>query len=214
KLERRGLVEVQRGRPMRFRAASPSKALRKLESQLRGALQKKFLERKASLEEGFEQRMEEVSKAKETALRELESILEKASRVEPSEDVVWTITGAENIVDQMKDFIRDGRKDVQLMLPQDEFGRVREEIASIASKGVRVTAITHRVTHEARQITEYARVYHGKFSPSRFGIILVDGERAMFISENYGVGFKTMSRSMVTVLSHFFEHEMDESIPL
>ncbi len=214
RLERRGLIEVQRGRPMMFKPIHPSKAIEKLESELRSDLQRDFLEKRDILERGHEQRMEELTKAKELALGELKRVFDKVSETESSDDLVWAMRGAENIIDQMRDFVRDARNEIQLMLPRDEFKHIEESLRLASSRGVKVIAIVHSLSEEAYSITKYARVFHGRVSPSRFGIALVDGQRAMFITEDFQTGLKTTGKSMLVVLSHFFEHEKEESTPL
>ncbi len=212
RLEKRRLVEVQKGRPMIFRALEPAIALDRLERELKESLEKEFHERKANLESDFEQRMVEITQAQKRALEELENLFEKSAAVEPSEDVVWTIRGIDNLNAEAKDLIAGADREVRLMLPNDDFSAIEETVKIAPSRGVRVQLLVHDLTSSVRKILENVEVFREEaVPPTNCGIILVDKKKAMFISENYDIGFKTSSKSVIMVLSHFYEHEVEES---
>ncbi len=212
RLEKRRLVEVQKGRPLIFRALEPTTALNRLERESKESLEKEFHERKTSLESDFEQRMVEVAQAQKRALDELENIFEKSAAVELSEDAVWTIRGADNLNAEAKDIITGAAREVRLMFPNDDFSTMEEAVKIASSRGVRVQLLIHDLTPSVHKILENVEVFREEaVPPTNCGIVLADGKKAIFISENYDVGFKTSSKSVIMVLTHFYEHEVEES---
>jgi len=215
RLEKRGIVEVQKGRPMIFRAVKPAIALERLERELKASLEKIFHGRKISLESDFEQRILEITEARKTASEELGDLFEKSPMIEPSEDVVWTIRGADSLNAEAKDLIANADREVRLMLPHDDFSAIEEVVKTAFSRGVKVKLIVHDLTPSVNKLLNNAEVFREEATPAtNCGIILIDDEKAMFISENHDTGFKTSSRSVIMVLSQFYEHEIEESVKI
>ena len=119
RLRKRGLIQLQSGRPQVFKALPTKETLDRLERALKNALEKEFLEKKSALEIDFKQRVEETSEAGKRASDVLGNLWGKSSKLEPSEDIVWTITGVENINQQMEVILQSGKGEVLLMLPED-----------------------------------------------------------------------------------------------
>lgn len=212
RIEKRGLIQVQNGRPRVYNALPSKMMLEKLERTLKATLEKEFSEEKATLENAFKQRMAELSEAGRRASDVLGNLWGKGSKLEPSEDIVWRITGVENINQQIDTLLQSGKSEVLLMLPRGSLSLVERQVGAISSRGVNVELLVHNVTESVRRLLPHCKVFCVQQAPpARCGIVLVDGKNAMFISEDYGTGFKTSSKSLVTVLSNFYQHEREEA---
>jgi sugar-specific transcriptional regulator TrmB len=213
RLEKRKLIEAQKGRPILFKAVKPSTAIENIETQLKDSVEKEFSERKNSLEQNFKKQLTEISDAQKTVIEELEDLFGKNETVEPSEDIVWTIRGKANLDSQAKDIILYAQNEVRLRIPYDDFSEIESTIKTAHSKGVKVQLLVHRLTSSAHKLGENAEIFIEESPlPTDCGIILADGKKGMFISENYAQGFKTAGKSVLMVLNHFYDHELEESI--
>jgi sugar-specific transcriptional regulator TrmB len=211
RLEKKKLVEVQKSRPLFFKAIRPSIAIQDMETELKGDLEQELLGKKRNLENKFNNRIREISKA-QTVLEELDNFYEKKEEVEPSEEFVWTIRGKSNICNQAKEIILSAQSEVRLMVPSDDFSELESAIKTACSKGVKVQSVVHELTSSVQKFKDTTEVYYEKApSPTNCGIILADDKKGMFISENRILGFKTASKSLLMVLAQFYEHEIEES---
>ncbi len=214
RLEKKKLVEVQKGRPLFFKAKKPSAALNVMEAELKTSLEQELLERKNVLEDSFNKRIQEITEA-HTELEELDNFYEKKASVEPSEEFVWTIKGKGNLTNQAKEIILSASAETRLMMPHDDFSELESAIKTACSKGVRVQLIVHELTDSVRKLKETTEVFYEKSPlPTKCGMTLADDKNGIFISENSAIGFKTSSRSVLMVLSQFYQHEIEESAKL
>jgi sugar-specific transcriptional regulator TrmB len=103
--------------------------------------------------------------------------------------------------------------EARLRIPYDDFSEFESTIKAAHSKGVKVQLLVHRLTPSARNLKENAEIFIEESPlPTNCGIILADHKKGMFISENYAQGFKTAGKSVLMVLNHFYDHELEESI--
>ncbi|XHH09680.1 MAG: TrmB family transcriptional regulator [Candidatus Bathyarchaeia archaeon] len=215
RLEKRRLVETQKGRPILFKAVKPSAAIEAIDTQLKNNLEKDLAEKKASLENSYKKRFNEISEAQKTALEELKTIYETKETAEPTEDIVWTIQGKTNLNTQANDIILSALKDVRIRLPQDDFTEFESTIKTACLKGAKIQLLVHRLTQSVRKLEKNAEIFiEESLLPTSYGIIIADGKNGMFISEKYEHGFKTSGKSVLMVLTHFYEHELEESIKI
>jgi sugar-specific transcriptional regulator TrmB len=215
RLEKRKLVETQKGRPILFKAVKPSTALEEVETQLKNSLEKELSEKRANLENNYKKRIKEVAEAQKTVIEELETLYETKETAEPSEDIVWTIQGKTNLDTQAKDIILYAKNDVRLRLPHDDFTEFEPTIKTACSKGVKIQLLIHRLTPSAQKLEQSTEVFLEESPlPTNYGIIISDNKKGMFISENYEHGFKTSGKSVLMVLTHFYDHELEESIKI
>ncbi len=211
RLEKRKLIEVQKGRPLFFKAKKPSAALNIMEAELIENLEQELLERKNGLDDSYNKRMLEISEAHST-LEELDNFYEKKASVEPSEEFVWTIKGKSNLCNQVKEIILSAQEQVKLMVPLDDFTELDSAIKTALSKGVKVQLVVHVLTESVRKLGDATEIFYEKSPlPTNCGIVLADDKRGMFISENSILGFKTSSKSLLMVLAQFLQHEVEES---
>ncbi len=215
RLEKRKLLETQKGRPILFKAVKPSTALEGIETQLKNDLEKELTEKRATLENSYKKRFTEITEAQKTVLEELETLYETKETAEPSEDIVWTIQGKTNLNTQAKDIILYATNEVRLRLPHDDFTEFESIVKTAYSKGVKIQLLVHRLTPSARRLEKNAEIFLEESPlPTNYGIIIADNKKGMFISENYAHGFKTSGKSVLMVLTHFYDHELEESIKI
>ncbi len=214
RLEKRKLVEVQKSRPLFFKAIKPSTAIQALKTELNDNLETELQERKTNIEDNYNRRMREISEA-HRALEDLDSFYERNESMEPSEEFIWTIRGKANLNAQAKEIILSAQGEVRLMVPQDDFSELESTIKAVCSRGVKVQLMIHKTTGSVQKLRETTEVFYaGSPLPTNCGMILADDKRGMFISENCLVGFKTSSKSLLMVLAQFYEHEREESAKL
>jgi sugar-specific transcriptional regulator TrmB len=213
RLEKRKLIQTQKGRPILFKALKPATAIKDTETQLKNALEKEYNEKRISIESSYKKRFTEITDAKKTAIEELESLFETKETAEPSEDIVWTIQGETNLNSQAKDIILSATSEVRLRVPCDDFSEFESTIKTACQKGVKIQLLVHRLTESAKRLEKNGEIFiEESLLPTSYGIIIADNKKGMFISDNYAHGFKTAGKSVLMVLTHFYDHELEESI--
>ena len=211
RLEKKKLIEVQKGRPLFFKAIKPSSAIEGVETELKDSLRRELFQRKNDLESFYEKKMGQISQA-HNMLGELDNFYEKNTAIEPSEEFIWTIQGKDNLNGQAKEIIQSASGEVQLMMPLDDFSELSSIIKSVSSRGVKVQLVIHELTVSVQKLKDMIEIFYDKSPlPTNCGMILADGKRGMFISENYRTGFKASSKSVLMVLTQFYQHEVKES---
>ena len=211
RLEKKKLIEVQRGRPLFYKAIKPSNALEKIETKLKDTLQKEYTQRKSDLETLYAKKLEQISQANKI-LGELDNFYEKNADLEPSEEFVWTIRGKDNLNKQAKEIIQSASFEVRLMMPRDDFSELISTIKTASTQGVKILLVIHEITGSVHKLKNSADIFCDKSPlPTNCGMILVDNTKGMFISENSTVGFKVSSKSVLMVLYQFYHHELEES---
>jgi sugar-specific transcriptional regulator TrmB len=214
RLEKKKLVEIQKSRPLFFRAIKPSTAIQGLKIDAKEKLEQELNQRKNSLEENYTRKIQEITEANK-ALDDLESLYERNEALQPSEEFIWTIRGKSNINNEAKGLILSARKAVRLMVPQDDFSELESAIKTAASKNVKVSMVIHEDTASVQKLKENTEVFcDASPSPTNCGMIMADDKAGIFISENFLVGFKTSSKSLLMVLAQFYGHELEESVKL
>jgi sugar-specific transcriptional regulator TrmB len=211
RLEKKKLIEVQKGRPLFFKAMKPSIALDMVESGLKESLQEELTQKKSDLDKLYEKKLSQISTAHST-LADLDSFYEKNTAIEPSEEFIWTIHGKDNLASQAKETILSASKDVRLMMPRDDFSEYISTIKTATSRGVHVQLIIHELTGSVQKLRGSAAIFYDKSPlPTNCGMILADEKKGMFISEDSTLGYKASSKSVLMVLAQFYQHEVEES---
>ncbi len=211
RLERKKLVEVQKGRPLFFKAIKPATAIEGVETELKDNLLHELSQRKNDLENQYEKKMRQISQA-HNILGELDNFYEKNAAIEPSEEFIWTIRGKDNLSNQAREIIQSASAEAWLMMPLDDFSELASTIKTVSSRGVKVLLVIHELTESVHKLKDSAEIFYDKSPlPTNCGMILVDDKRGMFISENSPIGFKVSSKSVLMVLAQFYHHELKES---
>ncbi|NLE03210.1 MAG: TrmB family transcriptional regulator, partial [Crenarchaeota archaeon] len=212
RLEKKGIIETQKGRPIIFKAIKPSIAIKEIETQLKNKIEKEYLEKKGNIEKNYNNNILEISKAKKIVLEELDELFGKNEYVQPTEDIVWTIKEKANLISQAKNIIQNATSEVRLMLPYDDFSELITTIKFAYSKGVKIQILTHNLSESLKKIENSTEIFIEESNlPTNCGILLSDNQKGMFFSEDYSHGLKTSGKSLLMVLTHFYDHEKEES---
>lgn len=128
RLEKRGLIQFRHGRPQLFKALPVESGLEKLERTLEITLGKKFPENKRNLENEFKRRAAHITQSKKSASKMLLSSLRpgKGRALErvndgSEDDVIWTVSGRDNAIEQTRILIQSARCEALILLPDDGF---------------------------------------------------------------------------------------------
>ncbi len=115
-LNERGFVDVQRGRPVLFKAVSPEKALEDAEKEL----------------------SERTKKARESVVRKLKDFKGKETSIVPA--LIWGIKGPSNVLAKIQEIVRKSRSEIMINVPDvsifDE--KIYEELEKASDRGVKV----------------------------------------------------------------------------
>jgi sugar-specific transcriptional regulator TrmB len=212
RLEERGLIEVERGKPMRYRGIAPARAIEKLRSAI-----------------------EEES---EKALKHLEEAHARGEGQEQSESV-WTIRGVKNLYNKVYEMVSDARKSIVFIATDPLFMNLRERypifgnVTPMIKK--RIAAGVHvRLVYTTRSTADYAlrelpgvevRLMDPEKPSSRIplmgGVLMVDDTEVLIsiVGEEILGGkdvtaIHTRMGSIISVLRHFTEVEWDAALPL
>jgi sugar-specific transcriptional regulator TrmB len=215
RLEKRKLVEVQKGKPKLYKPIKPSTIFQLMQTDLKTTIENEFTKSKTNLETDYNRKMQDITEAYKVVMDELDPCYQKNEAVEPSEEFVWNIHGRGNLINQAKDIVLSAKKQTQLMVPQDDFSELESAIKTACSNKVTVRLLIHKVTPSVQRLKGFLEVFQEESPlPTNCGIMLADNNKGMFISEDCELGFKTSSRSVLMVLSHFYAHELEESVKM
>lgn len=211
RLEKKKLLEVQKGRPLYYKAIKPSIALKEIETKLKNTLQNEHTQKRVELEILYTKKLEQISQA-HNILDELDDFYEKNTEIESSEEFIWTIRGKDNLDKQAKELIQNASSQVRLMMPQDDFSELIPTIKTVTTRNVNILLVIHELTESVQKLKNLADIFYDKSPlPTNCGMILADDKKGMFISENSTIGFKVSSKSVLMVLAQFYHHELEES---
>lgn len=120
KLSEKGFADIQKGRPLIFRACPPDRAL---------------LEKRKEISEGLE-------KAGSLVSKKLSEIKKKESGALPA--LIWTIQGPEAVANKIRDMLRRSRSDVIINTPDISVlgSQLLEEIRAACLRKVKVRIVS------------------------------------------------------------------------
>ncbi|HTY91675.1 MAG TPA: helix-turn-helix domain-containing protein [Methanocella sp.] len=212
KLEEKGLVEVEHGKPMRYRSIDPVKAIEKL--------------RRAIDEDCMK------------ALKELEEAHARGECKEQSESV-WTVRGGMNLYNKLSDMVSDAERNIILIATDPMyfdlqkrypiFGNLMNIVRKRIAAGVRLRVVcvdddtARRIKGELPGVE--VKVLDPKKPSSNIsitgGVLMVDDAEVLFnITGGMRHGIKditaihTRMDSITSVLRHFTEMEWDGALSI
>lgn len=120
KLSEKGFADIQKGRPLIFRAREPEKALAEKKEEIAGAL----------------------GKASEGVSRKLSEAKQKGSAAMPA--LIWTISGPDAVSAKIRDMLRRARSDVMINTPDLSVlgGQLLQEIRNASLRRVKVRIVS------------------------------------------------------------------------
>ncbi len=121
-LNEKGFVDVQKGRPVLFKAVSPEKALEDAEREL----------------------TDRTKKAKENVVKKLKDFKGKESDIVPA--LIWGVKGYSNVLTKIAEMVKKARTEVLINVPDvsifDE--KVYNELEKASKRGVKIKIATER----------------------------------------------------------------------
>ncbi len=213
RLEEKGLIEVEHGKPMRYRSVVPVKAISKLRSI--------------------------IDEESERALNYLEEAHTQGENREPAE-AVWTIRGVMNLYNKLSDMIADTDKGIILIATDPLFDEIAQHypifnniIPSVRKKlqeGVRIRLVCMTQATAAYVAKELPGVEVRLLDPSRpsssiplrGGVLMSDDSEVLLSiidhtspSDSKDItAIHTRLESIISVFRHFMEVEWDSAVPL
>ena len=121
KLNAMGFVEIQRGRPILFKARDPKRVL----------------------DEVAELKVKEIERAKAEVSEELQKVIDKGKvNVEPS--LIWGIRGHEAVITKVAEIIKRSKGEVMINVPNVALldGKVYEHLEEAKGRGVKIKIAT------------------------------------------------------------------------
>jgi len=207
RLEKKGLVEVHRGRPMLFRAASPDKALERWGRGYVDQVRQRFQEKLGEIERECSETVAAINKALEAVLVDLQRIYEDSPRLRVNEELVWTIMGKESVVSQALEVIREA-KYVRMVLHDEFFGLLSSKMGGMRTRG---EAIIQEGCSQMGVLPKKVKIYLMRGMVFQYSFIVSDNGETFFTTSDLSLGFKSRNPGLHTILSHFFEHEKEEA---
>lgn len=167
KLENRGWIESQSGRPARYRAKSPSEAVR--------------LHRIKQ-----EERLKEAS---ETIQQELEPLYEESGEMEKPD--VWTIRGETEILSRIEEMFTSAEIEILVSIPffSEDFSEIEEFIPILKTKEVSLKLLTSEENEFVRDLESISDVKVKYREPLFGGGVIIDGKEALIVLESGGSVF-------------------------
>nr|WP_277985491.1 helix-turn-helix domain-containing protein [Methanolobus psychrotolerans] len=121
KLEKKGIIEFQNAKPMRYRCIPPEEAI-------------------AKLKRDFEDECDAV-------LNELNTIYGESS-CEKTEELIWTINGVRNVTDKLIQMLEGAQKEIMILSSSTPFRNIAEKYASLKKDYTTIIGIFNRKTAE------------------------------------------------------------------
>ncbi|MGB9708295.1 MAG: TrmB family transcriptional regulator [Candidatus Pacearchaeota archaeon] len=210
-LEKKGIIVMKLGKPIKFVALKPEEVVERV---------KRNVVRDA---QDMSKRLEELKGS--DVLEELTALHTTGIKyIEPT-DLSGAIRGRNNIYNHLDMMVRNANKIVTIATTAEGLTRKFEALKTAIEKAkkrgvsVRIAApVTSKNYQVARELNKIAEVRSGKIK-SRFTII--DGKELMFlilddeeVHPNYDVGVWVNSPFFAGALEQIFEHSWDKMTPL
>lgn len=190
-LENRGWVESQSGRPTRYRAKSPSEAVRLYRIK-------------------EEERLKE---AGETLRQELEPIFEEEGGMEKPD--IWTIRGKKEIWSRIEEMFGYADMEISCTLPDysDDFLDFDEIFPILDSKEVDVKVLTSMEGEIVNELSSRDFVQVKCRSPLFGGGFIVDGKETLLVLESEGIIFGIWSEEIGLTMfaKEYFEYLWEDA---
>ncbi len=181
RLNNKGFVETQGGRPQLFKAVEPDKVLKEIE----------------------EKKKKELEKAKEKAMDKLES-LKGEEDTETIPALVWGIKGYESVINKMKEMVNRAKKNILITTPDSDIlnEEIYEELKEANERGVKIK-ISIEKNEEIEKLKEIALV---RTREKIHGIDIVSDESEVLLAPKLpAVGAWLDNEQMALHVKNFLE---------
>ncbi len=206
-LEKKGLIEIHRDRPMMFRSLPPSIALKSYTDTYLAQIETEYVKKKMNVDFEHESSLYKTKNSRDSASDLLQSIFDEEGHVSVSDDFIWTFRGKDNIVSQIHEMVASAEH-VKMIVHEGLGKYLSEEIHSMS---IDADLILQSSDVDLEKIPKNVKTYVLDDMGFEFGIIIADGETALFTTGSMDTAFKSSNNGLVTILTHFFEHEKEEA---
>jgi sugar-specific transcriptional regulator TrmB len=159
KLERKGWIEVQSGRPTRYNAKSPSEALRLAQIE-------------------HEQEFKEAS---ETILKELEPIYEQKAEMKKPD--IWVIRGTRNLIGKIGEMFARAQIEILITIPilTKELAELQNFFPLLEAKNLKLRMLTSKKGRFAKKLRSVPNLEIRYREPLFGGGIIVDSREVLLV---------------------------------
>jgi sugar-specific transcriptional regulator TrmB len=191
KLERRGWIEVQSGRPIRYRAKPPAEAIRlsKIEQE------RKFKE------------------ASDAILEELEPLYEQKAEVKKPD--IWIIRGDRNLIGKISEMLARAQLEVLISTPTlaEELLELQSLTPMLEAKNLAVRIITAEKTPSIKKLGHIPNLEIRYRKPLFGGGIIIDGEEVLLLLASRGekLGIWSDEVGLAKFAKEYFEYLWKDS---
>jgi sugar-specific transcriptional regulator TrmB len=191
KLERRGWIEVQSGRPIRYRAKPPAEAIRlsKIEQE------RKFKE------------------ASDAILEELEPLYEQKAEVKKPD--IWIIRGDRNLICKIGEMLARAQLEVLISTPTlaEELLELQSLTPMLEAKNLAVRIITAEKTPSIKKLDHIPNLEIRYRKPLFGGGIIIDGEEVLLLLASRGekLGIWSDEVGLAKFAKEYFEYLWKDS---
>lgn len=182
-LEKRGFVQVQPGRPKKFKAVEP------------GSVLKKELEVRAN--------------AIEKLIASLSPLYESTSSAETFEDVVWMVKGEENIREKLVEMLRSAKKQILILgVKPVTTPEIEAALKEVSSRGVKIRALGIFDSSTKAAFKDIS-VQYLDYAHDHSRFVLIDDRELILASEdpaNFFFALYNKNPGCIKLYQNFFEH--------
>jgi len=208
-LEKKGLIEVLRGRPMVFRAIPPEKALNRWAKRYLDAVDSEFIDKIKSLEAERGETLSQINNSLNGASSLLQRFFDDSEGFTPNDELVWTIRGRRNIVSQVLETIHSS-KSIRMIMHDRLASILGSSMEEIRTRG---DIIIQNLDPVKVALPRNMNVYLIDSVVFECSFVISDSGETIFTTRDLDIAFKSSNPGLSTILSHFFEHEKEEAKP-
>lgn len=159
KLERKGWIEIQSGRPTRYKAKSPSEALRL-----------------AQIEQE-----QEFKEASETILKELEPVYEQKAEMKKPD--IWVIRGTRNLIGKIGEMFARAQIEILITIPTltKELAELQNFFPLLEAKNLKLRMLTSKKGRFAKKLRSAPNLEIRYREPLFGGGIIVDSREVLLV---------------------------------
>lgn len=191
KLERKGWIEVQSGRPTRYQAKPPSEALRLTRLE----------------------REREFRGASETVLKELGPVYEEKAEMKKPD--VWVIRGTRNLIGKIGEMFARAEAEVLVSVPAltKELAELKSFFPALTAKKLKLRLLTSKRGRLARKLRSVPNLEVRYRKPLFGGGVIVDGREVLLLLESSGekLGIWSDEVGLAKYAKEYFEYLWKDS---
>ena len=191
KLERKGWIEVQSGRPIRYRAKPPAEAIRLSR-----------IEQERKFKEGSD-----------AVMKELEPLYEQKAEVKKPE--IWVIRGDRNLIGKIGEMLARAQVEVLISTPTlvEELSELQSFAPVLEAKNLAIRIITSEKTSSTKKLGHVPSLEIRYRKPLFGGGIIIDGKEVLLLLASRGekLGIWSDEVGLTKFAKEYFEYLWKDS---